>query len=196
MNPTILKCIRLMKKKSQGDIAQATGNDAALIRKYENGHLTPKPSTASRIAKALGVNPLVLETDWDPSEEKAMYMLFSLFEKYGGRFENCDGETAILFEGLSELIEDWRQKYGDINARITEQYEGYQRKDAEIVEHPFLRYLAHYRVPEKAGDAEENVATRWGGGLRAELMALAEDPLSVKREKVNGRRRIQRHTGD
>ena len=123
-----------------------------------------------------------------------MYMLFSLFEKYGGRFENCDGETAICFEGLSELIEEWRQKYGDINARITEQYEGYQRKDVESVEHPFLRYLAHYRVPEKAGDDAEDIATRCGGGLRAELIALAEDPLSVKRDKATGRRRIQKET--
>ena len=187
MQPTILKCIRLMKKKSQGDIAQATGNDAAFIRKYENGHLTPKPSTASRIANALGVNPLVLTTDWDPSEEKAMYMLFSLFEKYGGRFENHDGEPVICFEGLSELIEEWRQKYGDINARITEQYEGYQRKDAESVEYPFLRYLAHYQMNEQKGDDAENVTTQRGGCLRAELTTLAEDPLCVKREKAKGR---------
>jgi len=73
MNPTILKCIRLMKKKSQSDIAQATGSDAALIRKYENGKLVPKASTSARIAEALGVNPLVLTKNQgvDPCESEA-----------------------------------------------------------------------------------------------------------------------------
>jgi len=61
-----IKKIRIQKGLTQKQVADACGMADSAIRKYESGIMRPKPLTVSRIAKALGVEPLEL-TSHDPN---------------------------------------------------------------------------------------------------------------------------------
>lgn len=61
-----IKKIRTQKGMTQKQVADACGMADSAIRKYESGIMRPKPFTVSRIAKALGVEPLEL-TSHDPN---------------------------------------------------------------------------------------------------------------------------------
>lgn len=61
-----IKKIRIQKGMTQKQVADACGMADSAIRKYESGIMRPKSLTVSRIAKALGVEPLEL-TSHDPN---------------------------------------------------------------------------------------------------------------------------------
>lgn len=61
-----IKLLRKEKGLTQKQLADACGMADSAIRKYESGSVRPKMATVSRIAKALGVEPLEL-TSHDPN---------------------------------------------------------------------------------------------------------------------------------
>ena len=61
-----IKLFRREKGLTQKQLADACGMADSAIRKYESGNVRPKMATVSRIAKALGVEPLEL-TSHDPN---------------------------------------------------------------------------------------------------------------------------------
>lgn len=61
-----IKLFRVEKGLTQKQLADACGMADSAIRKYESGNVRPKMATVSRIAKALGVEPLEL-TLHDPN---------------------------------------------------------------------------------------------------------------------------------
>ncbi len=55
-DPGALVEARAKKGMTQSRLAAAAGLSASLISCYENGHTTPRPTTAYKLADALGVS--------------------------------------------------------------------------------------------------------------------------------------------
>ncbi len=114
---TVGENIRRIRKErglTQKQLGELIGVSEAYIRTYESGRRNPKPSTLEKIAKALAVNPEVLEAS-DFDGVKAMHMLFQIFRQYSGElFEYQDGDgtdkIGISFGSLL-LMQSWLGRY-------------------------------------------------------------------------------------
>lgn len=156
----IIKGFRIVSGITQNELAQKLNIDPAAIRKYENNVLTPKTTTLVDIARAFGVNPWILVTDWYPSEDKALYQLFSIFDLFGGQFELCsDGHYALRFTELDELISSWAQVYTDYNKKfpVFDKQSKFEDDDnlRSMREDSFagyLEYIARFRYSDLSED--------------------------------------------
>lgn len=105
-----IKSIRLRRKLTQQELAETMNMDSGNFRKYESDKRQERPETIESFAKALNIAPEALSAA-NMDAIKAMHSLFLMFELYGGRFVNNDGDISVTFDALEPFLIEWNQKY-------------------------------------------------------------------------------------
>lgn len=104
-----IKAIRTKKGISQAKLAEDSGIGVASIQRIEYGLFQPKKETVHKIAKALGVHPLVLTMDEKDYLESQHWLTRKLNEK-----KKDPTYTGKRLEGYKEAIWEVKSKLRDI----------------------------------------------------------------------------------
>lgn len=126
---TILKCLLMKNKVSQGEFATAIGLSQATVTHYIKGRYTPSQKTLGRIAEFLNVSPNVFYGD---VEDYTMYLnksinqfastLYGLIKEKGLTCEQFAKEIGVSRQTISNYINEKQMPTTNVAKKIADYF--------------------------------------------------------------------------
>ena len=115
--------IRKFRKMTQEDLGSMVGLNSNRIEQYEIGYRMPRKDLLNEIAKALDVNPMVLNEPSLYNSIAAMHILFKMEREYGLKAERINEKIAFHLNidqshELYAFISEWIKKREEIEQDI------------------------------------------------------------------------------